>query len=78
MSWARPICVQPHVAARVPTLGHDFRYTCGTVLDILVQSRRDKAAAKTFFRKVLKGLRYVPRVVITDKLASYGAAKREV
>ncbi len=50
----------------------------GTVLDILVQSRRDKAAAKTFFRKVLKGLRYVPRVVITDKLASYGAAKREV
>ncbi len=49
----------------------------GTVLDILVQSRRNKAAAKKFFRKLLKGLRYVPRVVITDKLASYGAAKRE-
>ncbi len=31
-----------------------------------------------FFRKLLKGLRYVPRVVITDKLASYGAAQREV
>ncbi len=50
----------------------------GTVLDILVQSRRDKAAAKKFFRKLLKGLRYVPRVIITDKLASYGAAKREI
>ncbi len=49
----------------------------GTVLDILVQSRRNKAAAKKFFRKLLKGLAYVPRVLITDKLASYGAAKRE-
>ena len=52
--------------------------TPGNVLDILVQRRRDKNAAKTFFRKLLKGLRYVPRVIITDKLASYGAAKREV
>jgi putative transposase len=50
----------------------------GTVLDILVQSRRDKAAATKFFRKLLKDLAYVPRVVITDKLPSYGAAKREV
>lgn len=50
----------------------------GTVLEILVQSRRDKAAAKKFFRKLLKGLRYVPRVIITDKLASYGAARREI
>jgi putative transposase len=48
------------------------------VLDILVQSRRNKKAAKRFFRKLLKGCRYVPRVIITDKLASYGAAKREV
>ncbi len=47
------------------------------MLDILVQSRRNKAAAKKFFRKLLKGLRYVPQVVITDKLASYGAAQRE-
>jgi DDE domain len=38
------------------------------VLDILVQSRRNKHAAKKFFRKLLKGLQYVPRVVITDKL----------
>jgi putative transposase len=50
----------------------------GNVLDILVQRRRDKATAKKFFRKLFKGLRYVPRVIITDKLASYGPAKREV
>ena len=48
------------------------------VLDILVQSRRNKQAAKKFFRKLLKGLTYVPRVIITDKLKSYGAAKREI
>ncbi len=50
----------------------------GNVLDILVQSRRNKQAATRFFRKLLTGLAYVPRVVITDKLASYGAAMREV
>jgi putative transposase len=47
----------------------------GDVLDILVQSKRDKKAAKKFFRKLLKGLRYVPRLIITDKLRSYSAAK---
>ncbi len=52
--------------------------TPGNVLDILVQSRRNKAAAKKFFRKLLKGCEYVPRVIITDKLGSYKAAKREV
>jgi putative transposase len=51
----------------------------GHVLDILVQSRRNKKAAKKFFRKLLKGLQhYVPRVIITDKLKSYGAAKQEL
>ena len=50
----------------------------GTVLDILVQPRRNAKAAKRFFRKLLKGLESVPRVVVTDKLASYGAAQREV
>ena len=50
----------------------------GIVLDILVQSHRNAAAAKRFFRRLLKGLHYVPRVLITDKLASYGAAKREL
>jgi putative transposase len=47
------------------------------VLDILVR-RRDRKAAKKFFRKLLKGLTYVPRVIITDKLKRYGAAKREI
>src|SRR5262249_36515434 len=50
----------------------------GIVLDILVQPRRDKVAAKRFFRKLLKGLQYAPRVLITDKLQSYGAAKAEL
>src|ERR671916_658088 len=50
----------------------------GNVLDILVQRRRDKRSAKKFFRKLLKGLSYVPRVIITDKLKSYAAAKREI
>src|SRR5712671_2282523 len=50
----------------------------GDVLDILVQNRRDKKAAKKFFRRLLKGLQFVPRVIITDKLKSYGAAKAEV
>ncbi len=50
----------------------------GHVLDILVQSHRNKLTAKRFFRKLLKGLHYVPRVIITDKLKSYSAAKAEV
>src|SRR6202521_4923564 len=50
----------------------------GEVLDILVQSRRNKRAAKKFFRKLLKGLQYVPRVIVTDKPRSYAAAKAEV
>jgi putative transposase len=45
------------------------------VLDILVQNRRDKAAARRFFRRLLKEeTGSVPRVVVTDKLRSYGAA----
>ena len=50
----------------------------GNVLDILVQSRRNKQAAKKFFRKLLKVCHYVPRVLIADTLASYGAAKKEL
>ena len=50
----------------------------GNVLDILVTSRRDTTAATRFFRKLLKGLEYAPRVLITDKLRSYGAARRRV
>jgi putative transposase len=50
----------------------------GNVLDILVQNRRDKAAARRFFRRLLTKTRTVPRVIITDKLRSYRAAHREV
>ena len=50
----------------------------GIVLDILVQRRRDKRAAKRLLRKLLKKQMRPPPVMITDKLASYGAAKREV
>jgi len=50
----------------------------GHVLDILVQSRRNAKAAARFFRKLLKGLEYAPRVLVTDKLASYGVAQRRL
>jgi putative transposase len=48
------------------------------VLDVLVQDGRDKAAARRFFRRLMKKTRTVPRVIVTDKLRSYGAAHREV
>jgi putative transposase len=47
----------------------------GHALDMLVQSHRNKKAAKKFCRKLLKGLGDVPRLLITDKLRSYGAAR---
>ncbi|HJU16784.1 MAG TPA: IS6 family transposase [Stellaceae bacterium] len=50
----------------------------GLVLDILVQSRRDKRAAKRLLRKLLKRQCRSPRVMITDKLGSYSAAKQEL
>ena len=50
----------------------------GVVLDILVQDRRNATAAKRFFRRLLKDLRYKPRRLITDGLRSYGVAQREV
>ena len=48
------------------------------VVDVLVQSRRDKRAATRLLRKLLKKQCRAPRVLITDKLASYSAAKGEV
>jgi len=50
----------------------------GDVIDILVQSRRDRHAAARFFRKLLKGQGREPRRLITDKLRSYSAAHRTV
>jgi putative transposase len=50
----------------------------GNVLDILLQNRRGTGPARHFFRKLMKKTRQVPRVIVTDKLASCGAAHREV
>jgi len=50
----------------------------GVVLDILVQARRDAQAAKRFLKRLLKGLQYEPRVIVTDKLRSYGVAQRQL
>jgi putative transposase len=50
----------------------------GIVLDILVQQRRDQNAAECFLRQLVDGVGYEPRVVITDKLASYPPAIRRV
>src|SRR6187401_765160 len=48
------------------------------MVHILVQSRRDKRAAKRLLRKLLKRQCRAPRVMVTDKLRSYGAAKKEI
>jgi putative transposase len=50
----------------------------GDVIDILVQSRRNRRAAERFFRKLLKGQGKSPLRVVTDKLKSYSAALRTV
>ena len=50
----------------------------GEVLDLLVQSRRDKKAALRLMRKLLKKQGFAPTVWVTDKLRSYGAAKRDL
>jgi transposase-like protein len=50
----------------------------GEVLEILVQPRRDKAAAIRRLRKLLRRQGFVLTVIVTDKLRSYGAALREL
>jgi putative transposase len=50
----------------------------GIVLDVLVQERRNATAAKRFFKRLLAGLKYKPRRIVTDGLRSYGVARREV
>ena len=50
----------------------------GYELDILMQPRRNTKSAMRFFRKLLKGLQYVPRVIVTDKLRSYNSAKKKI
>ena len=50
----------------------------GDVLDILVQRYRNTHAAKRFFRKLLKGQERTPLQLVTDRLTSYGAARRSI
>jgi putative transposase len=69
------------VVIRIRGVQHDLWRAVdqdGVALDILVQARRDADAAKRFFKRLLKGLQYVPRVIVTDKLRSYGLAPRHL
>jgi len=50
----------------------------GEILDVLVQRRRDKRAASRLMRKLLRKQGFAPRMVVTDKLRSYGAAFRDL
>ena len=50
----------------------------GVVLEEILQPRRDKRAAKRLLIKLMKRWSFVPKRIISDKLRSYGAAKREV
>ena len=50
----------------------------GEILDMLVQRRRDQRAALKLMRKLLRRQGFAPRLIVTDKLRSYGAAFREL
>jgi transposase-like protein len=50
----------------------------GEILDLLVQPRRDKAAALRLMRKLVRKQGYGPRVLVTDRLQSYAAARRQL
>jgi transposase-like protein len=50
----------------------------GEILDMLVQRRRDKRAAVRLMRKLLRKQGFAPKIVVTDKLRSYGAAFRQL
>src|SRR5215207_2576505 len=50
----------------------------GEILDLLVQPTRDKTAALRLMRKLLRKQGHSPRVLVTDRLPSYGAARRQL
>jgi hypothetical protein len=43
-----------------------------------IKARRGANAAKRFFGRLLKGLQYGPRVIVTDELRSYGVSRRQL
>jgi putative transposase len=73
-----------HLDEMVVTIQGEWHYLWravdqdGDVLDILVQKRKDKRAAKQFFRKLLKGQGRSPNRIVTDNLPSYRAARNEM
>ena len=50
----------------------------GDEIDILLQKRKDKRAAMRFFKRLLKGQGMAPLKIVTERLASYSAAKKEL
>ena len=50
----------------------------GEVVDVYLQAKRDSAAAKRFFKRLLRSHGEEPRKIVTDKLRSYGVAHREL
>ena len=50
----------------------------GEIVDVYLQSRRDGATAKRFFRRLLRSNAGEPRKIVTDKLRSYGVSHREL
>ena len=50
----------------------------GEVVDVFLQAKRDGAAAKRFFKRLLRSHGGEPRKIVTDKLRSYGVAHREL
>ena len=50
----------------------------GDIVDVYLQAKRDRVAAKRFFRRLLRNHRGEPRKIVTDKLRSYPVAHREV
>src|SRR6202007_1442819 len=73
-----------HLDEMVVSLSGKQMYMCravdgeGEVLEILVQPWRDKVAAMRLLRKLLRRQGFIPTVVVSDKLRSYGAALREI
>ena len=50
----------------------------GEVVDVFLQARRDSGAVKHFFKRLLRSHGGEPREIVTDKLRSYGVARREL
>ena len=73
-----------HLDEVFPKISRQVRYRWravgqdGNVLDILVRNRRNKAAARRFFRRLFKRTGAVPRVIVTARLRSYAAAHRSL